>query len=330
VRLISYRSKGADAVRVGAFIAGDTQVLDLARAAELLALPVRASFASMQALIEGGEAALVAARDALERLPAEAVCASADVSLLAPLPCPVQMRDFLCFELHLTQSFAAGRKVAAAQSADPAAALAEMERSGRFSVPEVWYRQPIYYKCNRFAVCGTGTEIAWPRYSQLMDYELELAAVIGRGGKDIPRERAREHIFGYTIFNDFTARDAQMVEGQGMLGPAKGKDFDNANVLGPCIVTADEIPDPCALEMVARVNGEERGRGSSGSMHWKFEDLIAHVSRDETLHPGEVIGSGTVGNGCGLETLRFLADGDEVELEISGIGRIRNRVRVQR
>jgi len=330
VRLISYLGADDGAVRVGAFFAADSQVLDLARAAELLSLPSRASMASMQALIEGGEAALAAAQRALDLLPSEAVRAAGEVALLAPLPCPVQMRDFLCFELHLTQSFAAGRRVAAAQSADPQAALAEMERSGRFGIPDVWYRQPIYYKCNRFAVCGTGTEIAWPRYSQLMDYELEFAAVIGRRGKDIPRERAREHIFGYTIFNDFTARDAQMVEGQGMLGPAKGKDFDNANVLGPCIVTADEIADPYALEMIVRVNGEERGRGNSQSMHWKYEDAIAHVSRDETLHPGELIGSGTVGNGCGLESLRFLADGDEVELEVSGIGRIRNRVRVQR
>jgi len=219
--------------------------------------------------------------------------------------------------------------VAAAQAPDPVAAMADMERTGKFAVPEVWYRQPIYYKCNRFAVCGPGTEVVWPRYSKLMDYELELAAVIGTGGRDIPRERALEHVFGYTIFNDFSARDAQMIEGQGMLGPAKGKDFDNANVLGPWLVTADEIGDPYSLEMVVRVNGQERGRGNSASMYWKFEDAIAHVSRDETLYPGEVIGSGTVGNGCGLESLQFLADGDEVELEIDRIGCLRNRVRVR-
>jgi 2-keto-4-pentenoate hydratase/2-oxohepta-3-ene-1,7-dioic acid hydratase in catechol pathway len=112
----------------------------------------------------------------------------------------------------------------------------------------------------------------------------------------------------------------------GGLGPAKGKDFDGANAFGPCIVTADEVGDPYDLEMIVRVNGEERSRGSSGSMHWRFEDLIAHVSRGETLHPGEILGSGTVGDGCGLEQLRFLEDGDVVEIEIGRIGVLRNRV----
>ncbi len=114
---------------------------------------------------------------------------------------------------------------------------------------------------------------------------------------------------------------------QGGLGPAKGKDFDGANSLGPCIVTADEIADPYALEMIVRVNGEERSRGNSGDMHWKFADIIAYVSQGETLHPGEILGSGTVGDGCGLELLRFLEDGDLVELEIPPIGILRNRVR---
>ena len=112
----------------------------------------------------------------------------------------------------------------------------------------------------------------------------------------------------------------------GQLGPGKGKDFDNANAMGPCLVTADEIGDPYRLEMVVRVNGEERGRGNSRDMRWKFEDCIAHASRSETLHPGEFFGSGTVGNGCGLESLRFLQHGDTVELEVEGIGVLRNRV----
>jgi 2-keto-4-pentenoate hydratase/2-oxohepta-3-ene-1,7-dioic acid hydratase in catechol pathway len=329
MKLLSYRSEEAGQVRVGVLVDRENRVLDLGAACRILGAGDAALFASMQDLIDSGTQGLDAAAACLARLPQEATLGLAEVQLLAPLPCPVQMRDFLCFELHLQQSFAAGRRVAAAQAPDPVAAMADMERTGKFAVPEVWYRQPIYYKCNRFAVCGPGTEVVWPRYSKLMDYELELAAVIGRGGRDIPRERALEHVFGYTIFNDFSARDAQMIEGQGMLGPAKGKDFDNANVLGPWLVTADEIGDPYSLEMVVRVNGQERGRGNSASMYWKFEDAIAHVSRDETLYPGEVIGSGTVGNGCGLESLQFLADGDEVELEIDRIGCLRNRVRVR-
>jgi 2-keto-4-pentenoate hydratase/2-oxohepta-3-ene-1,7-dioic acid hydratase in catechol pathway len=159
-----------------------------------------------------------------------------------------------------------------------------------------------------------------------MDYECELACVIGTGGRDIPASRARQHVFGFTIFNDFSARDAQAIEMAGGLGPAKGKDFDGANAFGPCIVTLDEIGDPYGLEMIVRVNGVERSRGSSGDMHWRFEDMIAHVSRGETLHPGEILGSGTVGDGCGLEQLRFLEDGDTVEIEIQPIGVLRNRI----
>jgi 2-keto-4-pentenoate hydratase/2-oxohepta-3-ene-1,7-dioic acid hydratase in catechol pathway len=111
-----------------------------------------------------------------------------------------------------------------------------------------------------------------------------------------------------------------------MLGPATSKDFDTGNVMGPCLVTADELPDPYDLTMIARVNGEEWGRGTTRDMRWRFEDVIAHVSRSETLYPGEVLGSGTVGNGCGLEQLRYLKPDDVVELEVEGIGVLRTRV----
>jgi 2-keto-4-pentenoate hydratase/2-oxohepta-3-ene-1,7-dioic acid hydratase in catechol pathway len=112
----------------------------------------------------------------------------------------------------------------------------------------------------------------------------------------------------------------------GMLGPAKSKDFDTANVMGPCLVTADEIEDPYNLTMIARVNGEEWGRGSSSTMRWRFEDVIEHISRSETLYPGEFLGSGTVGNGCGLEQLRNLKANDVVELEVEGLGILRTRI----
>ena len=116
----------------------------------------------------------------------------------------------------------------------------------------------------------------------------------------------------------------------GQLGPAKGKDFDNGNAMGPCLVTADEFGDPYNKTMVCRVNGEEWGRGSTSTMHWKFEQVLAHISQSETLHPGEFIGSGTVGNGCGLEHMRFLKHGDVVELEVEGIGILKNRVLTHR
>ena len=120
----------------------------------------------------------------------------------------------------------------------------------------------------------------WPAYAELLDYELELACIIGLGGVDIARDEALGHVFGYTIFNDVSARDAQMREMAGQLGPAKGKDFDTGNVFGPWIVTADEIGDPYALTMTARINGEEWSRGTSGSMHHRFEDVITGAVLD--------------------------------------------------
>ena len=166
----------------------------------------------------------------------------------------------------------------------------------------------------------------WPSYSRAMDFELELACYIGKKALDVPVEKATDHIVGFTIYNDMSARDAQGLEMPGKLGPAKGKDFDTGNVMGPCLVTRDEIDDVYDLDMIARVNGEEWGRGNTRDMLWRFEDVIAHISRSETLYPGEVLGSGTVGNGCGLEQLRYLNPGDTVELEIEQIGTLTTRV----
>jgi 2-keto-4-pentenoate hydratase/2-oxohepta-3-ene-1,7-dioic acid hydratase in catechol pathway len=194
------------------------------------------------------------------------------------------------------------------------------------SVPQTWYDRPIFYHPNRLNVVGTGTDIQWPTYSKQLDFELEFGCFIGKKGKDIPRDQARDHIAGYAIFNDISARDEQMKEMPGQLGPGKGKTFDTANVIGPCLVTADELKDPYNLEMVVRVDGEEWGRGNTSEMHWKLEDCIAHVARSETLHTGEFLGSGTVGNGCGLEQMRFLQPNNVVEMEIEGIGIIRNRI----
>jgi len=301
------------------------KLLDLAAAARLRGAEAP-HFASMQSLIEAGPAAWDGARELLGGPPDEAMVSLDSARLLAPLPVPAQIRDFMCFEKHVIQAFGAAFRMRASRAASDAERGELLAQAAAYRPPEAWYAQPLYYKANRFAVSGPDDTIEWPAYSRLMDYECELACVIGRGGRDIGAAEARRHIFGYTIFNDFSARDAQALEMAGGLGPAKGKDFDRANAFGPCIVTADEIPDPYALEMIVRVNGEERSRGSSSTMHWKFEDLIAHVSRGETLHPGEILGSGTVGDGCGLEHLRFLGDGDVIELEIPPIGVLRNRV----
>ena len=322
MRLVTFLASGAE--RLGALVSENRQIVDFAGAHD----GGDPAFASMQAFIAEGEDALYRARNIIAdaRRTGRGLIDSAAVKLLAPLPLPAQMRDFLCFEKHLLQSFARLRQVRAAAAPDPEKALREMEAQGTFSVPKIWYERPSFYKPSRFAVCGTDQDVAWPAYSQVIDYELEFACVIGTAGRDIPKDKARAHIFGYTIFNDFSARDEQSQEMLGNLGPGKGKDFDNSKPIGPCIVTADEIPDPYALEMIVRVNGEERGRGNSREMHWKYEDCIAFVSRSETVHPGELFCSGTVGNGSGLETGRFLDVGDVVELEVEKIGVLRNRI----
>jgi 2-keto-4-pentenoate hydratase/2-oxohepta-3-ene-1,7-dioic acid hydratase in catechol pathway len=295
--------------------------LDLRRAAS-----GAAEFASMLSLIEAGPDAWKAARGLVRRADSRSTWQAADCRLLAPLPEPPQIRDFMCFEKHVIQAFGAAFRMKATRAASATERAALIAQADAFRPPPVWYERPLYYKANRFSISGPGDTIRWPDYSRLMDYECELACVIGKSGADIRRECARDHIFGYTIFNDFSARDAQGAEMPGGLGPAKGKNFDGANAFGPCIVTADEIPDPYGLPMIVRVNGEERSLGNSRDMHWKFEDLIAYVSLGETLRPGEILGSGTVGGGCGLESLKFLDDGDRVELEIPPIGVLENRV----
>lgn len=325
MKLVTF-SIGSGHPRSGALIDDGRSVVDLVAALEAKGKQPPDQLATVLAIVEGGSNALDAAHEAIKNPAKQAVHASSGVKLHAPIPNPPQMRDFLCFEKHLKQAFLAARRVYAQQSPDPEAALRKMEEGNVLSVPQAWYERPLYYHPNRFNVIGDGEDVVWPSYSQLMDFELEFGCYIGMPGRDIPKEKARDHIFGYTIFNDFSARDEQTKEMRGQLGPGKGKDFDGSNAMGPCLVTADEIGDPYRLDMIVRVNGEEWGRGNSSEMGWKFEDCIAHVSRSETLHSGEFFGSGTVGNGCGLEQLRFLKSGDVVELEVEGIGILRNRV----
>jgi 2-keto-4-pentenoate hydratase/2-oxohepta-3-ene-1,7-dioic acid hydratase in catechol pathway len=309
MKLVTFETGGAR--HIGALLPGGREAVDFT------AGDAAPYFRDMLALIDGGAAALEHAKRLLERPPRRVTLS--EVRLLAPVPEPRQMRDFLVFEQHIRNARAMSPTFRGSERLDPA----------KVEIPKVWYEQPIYYKCNRFTVIGTGADVLWPRYCKLLDYELEFGIFLGKGGKNITREAAKDHIFGYTIFNDVSARDAQMREMQGQLGPAKGKDFDTGNILGPWLVTSDEIADPYNLAMTARVNGEEWSRGNSRGMQHGFEEMIAHVSRDETLHAGEFFGSGTVGNGCGLEQGRFLKPGDVVELEVQGLGTLRNRVVAQ-
>ena len=266
-------------------------------------------FADMLSLINAGENGLKTARTLLQSADESVTMAVSDVSFLPPIM-PVQYRDCLVFEEHLANCF----KVMGETMPVPP------------SIPPVWYDQPLYYKGNRMSFIGHGTDVQWPAYAEFLDIELELAIVVGKTGKDISKDVAPAHIFGYSILNDVSARDAQMREMPGQLGPCKGKDFDTGNILGPYILTADEVVHPIAVNMEARVNGERWGGGNSSQMQHSFADILAHVSSSETIYAGEVIGSGTVGTGCGLEIGKRLQDGDIFELEIENIGILTNRI----
>jgi 2-keto-4-pentenoate hydratase/2-oxohepta-3-ene-1,7-dioic acid hydratase in catechol pathway len=313
-------------VRPGIVLGSESalRIMDIRAAAERLGA-AHSVPANMLGLIELGESALDTVRLAVERASADPELSFPldQVRLLAPVPEPPQMRDFSVFPGHIRSAPAGMRRIAARKSGDEAAVAAIRPQD---DVPEVYKQRPIYYITNRFSVTGTDANVVWPDYSTLMDFELEFGVFLSKPGRNIGVAKAREHIFGYTIYNDFSARDTQFEEMQGMLGPAKGKSFDAGNVLGPWIVTADEIPDPYRLAMTARVNGEVWTNSTSSGMLHSFEEMIAYVSRGETLRAGEFFGSGTVGGGCGLELDRWLKHGDVIELEVGSIGILRNRV----
>jgi fumarylacetoacetate (FAA) hydrolase len=219
--------------------------------------------------------------------------ALADVDLRPPVLHPPSVRDFYAFEQHV-------RTARAARGLD---------------VPREWYELPVFYFSNPAAIYGHDDEIPYPEGTQELDYELEVAAIVGAEGR----------IGGFTVMNDWSARDVQRTEMKVGLGPAKGKDF--ATSLGPIVVTPDEF-DGSSATMVARVNGEERSRGDLADMYHSWEAITTHAARNTRLLPGDVIGSGTVGTGCILELGdgRWLQPGDVVELEVEGIGVLRNHV----
>lgn len=287
---------------------GQGRMLDLHLAAEH-ADANAALFVDMLSVIYGGQGALDLAQTLIDTARDAAILLEDEITFCPPL-LPVQYRDCLVFETHLKNSFAQAEKM-----------------TGRpFAIPPVWYDQPIYYKGNRMSFVGHDQDVIWPAYAEHLDVELELAVIIGKKGKDITAADGPAHIFGYSVLNDVSARDAQMREMPGQLGPAKGKDFDTGNVLGPWIVTANEVPHPASLQMDVSVNGERWGGGNSSQMHHDFGRIIEHISASETLYPGEVIGSGTVGTGCGLELGKRLQPGDRFDLSIEKIGTLTNRI----
>ena len=226
---------------------------------------------------------------------------SMTVPVLAPLE-PASLRDFLAFEDH---------------------AKAGAARRGEELNP-AWYERPVYYKGNHRSILGPDEDLVWPAWTEKLDFELELACVLGARGRDLDESTAARAIFGYTVMNDWSARDVQRGEMAMRLGPARSKDFGTS--LGPCIVTADEFDPARGVAMRARIDGEVWFEKQDAQMHWTFPQMIAYVSAAEDVFPGDVYGSGTSFGGCGLDLDRWIARDSLVELEIDGIGTLRTQV----
>lgn len=302
--------------RTGALVGEAVFDLSLARAASLprpraLAIAAAEIPSDMLELLRGGEWALDTAGEAVQHAAEAGVerfgdarvrHAVDDVRLLSPLPRPNSLRDYLVVEEHMQGAVDAGVFQ---------------------SIPAEWYRLPAHYKGNVDAVYGPDDVVPWPPYTDKLDYELEICAVIGTAGRAVSAERATAMIAGYTIYNDWSARDIQTREMSVGIGPGIAKDF--ATSLGPCIATPDEF-DRDRGRLQTRVDGEVWSTGTLGSMHFSFEEIIEYTSQEATLQSGDLLGSGTVGRGCGLEIGRWLSPGATVELEAEGIGVLRNRV----
>ncbi|MED0738247.1 fumarylacetoacetate hydrolase family protein [Aneurinibacillus thermoaerophilus] len=239
------------------------------------------------------------------------VCEEKGVKLAAPIPRPPSFRDFYAFEEHVKTA---------------------RRKRGLDMVPE-WYKFPVFYFSNASAIKGSGEPVEKPSYTEWLDYELEVACVIGKEGRNIKREQALDYIEGFMILNDWSARDVQREEVKVGLGPAKGKDF--ATSMGPYLLTKDELEDRrngehYDLEMKAFVNGKLLSQGNMKTLYFSFAQMIERASQDCTLYPGDVIGSGTVGTGCilelGAEVHRWLEKGDTIELSIERLGVLRNEI----
>jgi len=328
MRLVSFSRAGAPGRALGAW--EDGEILHLAHAAAALEYSERdrAPLATLESLLAEWDRGLPVAREVVERsrgaskggksvaFLAAVRFAQENVSLLPPVAQPPTVRDFYSFETHVKNARA---------------------RRG-LPVPPEWYEAPVFYFSNPGALVGHGAAVVRPASTQALDYELEIACVISKKARDVPAESWRSVVAGFTILNDWSARDVQRKEMAVGLGPAKGKDF--ATSLGPALVTLDDLEDRLSgagsagdrldLSMEASINGKTLSRANVRELHFTFGQMIARASADVYLFPGDVIGSGTAGNGCllelGPEAHPWLEPGDEVTLEIERLGALTNRI----
>ncbi len=321
MRIVTFFSQGFERVGLHVGPLGTGQIIDLSHAGPILDgwMPV-----DVLSLIRESDRALPKLKKVLEahaqgKIPSVAILDETKTRLLSPIPRPVSMRDGYAFRQHVETA---------------------RRNRGVPMIPE-FDQFPIFYFTNHLAVTGPGDLAVQKLALDRLDFELEGAIVLGKGGKNIPSSRADAYIFGYLIMNDWSARHLQMEEMKLNLGPAKGKDF--ATSLGPYLVTRDELAPKAIqgpkgerhdLRMTCTVNGKKVSEGNLKDMTWTFAQLVERASYGTELHPGEVIGSGTVGTGCFLELNgskitdnQWLKPGDECVLEIEGLGTLKNTIR---
>jgi 2-keto-4-pentenoate hydratase/2-oxohepta-3-ene-1,7-dioic acid hydratase in catechol pathway len=326
VKLVSFEIKTpiGNAIRIGAL--QDQKVIDLIHSYALYLYEKKSSDRALEtaeailgkdmlALVRGGKLAFEAAQCAVDYLdsliPEEVfgingekiVFQLDEISLRVPIR-PVSIRDTLNCEVHFRNC---------------------LEEVGLTEIPPLFYERPYFYRTSHTSIAGPDDQIPWPSFGEKLDYELEFAAIIGKQGTNIPAEEAHEYIMGYTIFNDISIRDYQNKDMSTKMGPSKCKNFLNSNIIGPCITTSDEL-NPNNIRLQARINGEVWSDSRSTDMYYSFAELIEFISKEETLYPGEIICSGTMAFGCGLELNRFLKPNDVIELVAEGIGILKNQI----
>lgn len=319
MRLVTF-SAGEGPPRLGALHGHADQVVDLQALSD-----AEPALRSMRALMAAGERGLDLARQVVERAVASARLLPRDeVRLLCPLGKPTLIRDFATMETHMRNYFELRAIERSRSKPDPAAYIEAERRAGKFDLPANWLTVYQHHIGNPLNAIGPDDTLFRPAGVLELDYELELAAVIGRPTLNVSEDQAASHIFGYTIMNDFTARDIQRAEAK---AAGKSKDFDGSYSIGPCIVTRDAVGDLGQMRLRSRLNGTVQAEDYAASMQIRFEQLLAYISRGCTVHAGEVFASGTFARGCGYEMGRLLEDGDLIELEADGIGVLRNHVR---
>ena len=294
MKLLTFTKINSEECFLGALIG--SQVLDLNLTSENK-IPK-----DMLAFIQDGEKLLKLANNYIQNPKPSALYPVSEIKIKAPILKPPSLKDFFAFEEH---------------------AKAGAKRRNEELMKE-WYDIPAYYKGNHRAIFGPDDEIPWPAYTKKLDFECEIACVIGKKGKNIPLEDAGNHIFGYMLFDDVSARDIQKKEMMLRMGPAKSKDF--ANVFGPYLVTKDEVEPARDFSLEVKINGELWSTGHFRDQYWGFPLMISYVSQEEAIYPGDILGSGTFYKGCGLDLDRWIQPGNTIELSSPALGTLRNKI----